>query len=103
MVQATATIAKPTVEPKRVVVRTTRARVTITVLADGVVPTGLLTIKGGGLKERAVTLGDDGTVVVKLRRFRTKGLKRLTITYLGDAYVDGDGGVVNVRVRRVAG
>jgi uncharacterized protein YjiK len=96
--KATATIAKPTVAPKQVIVKKTRASVTIKVAASGVTPTGKVTITGRGLSKRTVTLRG-GKAVVKLPVFRSKGTKKLTVTYLGDTLVQGASSKVTVQVR----
>ncbi len=93
-----ATIAKPTVAPKQVIVKKTRASVTIKVTAWGVTPTGKVTVAGGGLPKQTVTLRG-GKAVVKLPAFRSKGTKKLTVTYLGDTFVQGASAKATVQVK----
>jgi hypothetical protein len=99
VVRARGAIARTVVTPKRVVVRTTRARVALRVAADGVIPTGKVTISGHGLTKRTVRLGAGGRAVVTLPAFKVRGLKKLTVTYLGDRYVRGATTTVTIRVR----
>jgi Big-like domain-containing protein len=96
--KAKATLAKPSVTPQKVVVKKTKATVTIKVTASGVTPTGKVTLSGGGLAKRTVTLGAGGKVKVKLAVFRTKGAKTLTVTYAGDKYVAGATSKVTIKV-----
>ncbi|GAA4714330.1 lamin tail domain-containing protein [Nocardioides conyzicola] len=96
--RAKAAIAKPSVTPKKVIVKKTKATVTIKVTASGVTPTGKVTLSGGGLAKRTVTLGAGGKVVVKLAVFRTKGTKTLTVTYAGNTYVAGATTKVTIKV-----
>jgi hypothetical protein len=97
--KAKASIAKPSVAPRTVIVKKTRATVTVKVIATGVTPTGKVTVAGGGVPKRTVTLRG-GKAVVKLPVFRSKGAKRLTVTYLGDSYVQGGSTTVTIRVSR---
>jgi hypothetical protein len=96
--KARATVAKPSVAPGQVIVKKTRARVTIKVSAAGVTPTGRVTVSGGGLSKQTVTLRN-GRAVVKLPVFKSKGTKKLTITYAGDKLVAGDTATVTIRVK----
>ena len=91
-------IAKPTVAPKQVVVKKTRASVTIKVTASGVTPSGKVTITGGGIAKQTVTLRN-GRVAVKLPVFKTKGTRTLNVTYAGDSFVTGDNAKVTVKVK----
>ena len=96
--KAKATIAKPAVAPKRVIVKKTKASVTIKVTASGVTPTGKVTITGGGLSKQTATLRG-GKAVVKLPVFKSKGAKRLTVTYLGDTFVQGASTKATIQVK----
>jgi hypothetical protein len=96
--KAKATIAKPAVAPKQVIVKRTRARVTIKIAATGVTPTGKVTVSGGGLAKQTVTLRG-GRAVVKLPAFKSKGAKKLTVTYLGDTFVQGASAKATIQVK----
>jgi hypothetical protein len=96
--KAKATIAKPSVAPRKVIVRKTRATVTVKVLATGVTPTGKVTVSGGGVPKQTVTLRG-GKAVVRLPAFKSKGAKRLTVAYLGDRYLLGAATKVTIRVK----
>ena len=95
--KARSSLSKPSIAPGRVVVKKTRAVLTVKVGATGVGPTGRVTITGGGLPKQTVTVRG-GKAVVKLPAFRTAGLKTLTVTYAGDRFVSGDTTRVRVRV-----
>ena len=47
-----------------------------------------MTITSRGVKTKTATLRADGTVVVKLAKFKKRGVRTLTVTYSGDTYVE---------------
>jgi hypothetical protein len=96
--RAKATLAKPTVAPKQVIVKKTRASITVKVAASGVTPTGKVTVSGGGLAKQTVTLRG-GKAVVRLPVFKSKGAKKLTVTYLGDTFVQGASAKATIQVK----
>ncbi|KQW43007.1 hypothetical protein ASC77_22165 [Nocardioides sp. Root1257] len=95
--QARSSLSKPSVTPGKVVVKKTRAVLTVKVGAAGVSPTGKVTITGGGIAKQTVMVRG-GKAVVRLPVFRTTGAKSLTVTYLGDRFVSGDTAKVTVKV-----
>jgi hypothetical protein len=96
--KAKASVAKPTVAPKQVIVKKTRVSLTVKVAASGVTPTGKVTVSGGGLAKQTVTLRG-GKAVVKLPVFKSKGAKKLTVTYIGDTFVLGASAKATIQVR----
>ena len=98
--RAAASVEKPTVKPKRVVVKKTKARVLVKVVAAGLTPSGKVTITGRGVKTKTATLRADGTVVVKLAKFKKRGVRTLTVTYSGDTYVEAATTTLKVRVKK---
>ena len=99
VLKASATVEKPIVTNKPVVVKKTRAKVKVKVVATGVTPSGSVTISGGGLTPKTVKLGSGGTVTIKLAKFKTTGKKKLKVTYSGDAFVGGASTTFTIRVR----
>ena len=99
VLKASATVEKPKVKNKPVVVKQTRAKVKVRVLAAGLSPSGTVTITGGGLRAKTVKLGSDGTATIKLAKFKTTGKKKLKVTYSGDVFVSGALTKLKIRVR----
>jgi hypothetical protein len=95
--QTKSSLSKPSVSPRKVIVKKTRATVTVKVTAPGVTPTGKVTVSGGGLASKSVTI-KGGKAVLKLAAFKTAGVKTLKVTYAGDKFVDGATTTVKVKV-----
>ncbi|WP_341925943.1 ExeM/NucH family extracellular endonuclease [Nocardioides psychrotolerans] len=73
--------------PPKVKVDKTRTKLTITVAAEGVRPTGTITVSGVEGDPITVQL-ERGTATVRLPEFASTGDKELTITYSGDDEVE---------------
>ncbi|HYF73953.1 MAG TPA: 5'-nucleotidase C-terminal domain-containing protein, partial [Nocardioides sp.] len=82
-IKKTASTVSATIAPTKVVVGKTEPTVTVTVEADGAVPTGKVLVRVGGQVYR-VKLAD-GTATVQLEAFARPGVKPVTVRYLGDA------------------
>ncbi|KRE96213.1 hypothetical protein ASG76_04030 [Nocardioides sp. Soil774] len=97
VVKAMATI-KATVKPKRVVAGKTRARVVVTVAAEGFTPTGKVKIRVGGHVYQARLV--DGRAVVRLKKFIKPRVYRAKVAYLGDATTQVARTTVRIKVKR---
>lgn len=87
------------VTPGKIVVRKTRAVLTVNVAGeDGIAATGLVTVTGPNVFARATVV--NGVAKVRLPVFRTKGPKALTVWYSGDSAVEGVMLPASVRVVR---
>ena len=98
--RAAATLEKPTIKPKRVVIAKTKARVLVKVLAADLTPSGEVTITGPGIRTKTAKLRADGTVLVKLAKFNKLGVRKLTISYSGDTYLQPATTTLKVRVKK---
>ena len=58
-----------------------------------------MTIIGKGIRTKTATLRTDGTVTVKLAKFKKRGLRKLTISYSGDTYLEAASTTLTVRVK----
>jgi 5'-nucleotidase len=88
------------VTPTRIVAGETRPAVTVKVTnADGVVPTGTVTISAKGVTTVSRRLVG-GAATLRLDAFRTTGLKTLVIKYSGDGGLLGETLRKVIRVRR---
>jgi predicted extracellular nuclease len=98
------TVAKVTptmstsVAPAKIVVKKTKARVSVTVSSDVVTPSGKVQIVSGGTVLRTAILSDAGRATLKLPVFTTTGTKVLRISYLGDDLTATATTTVNVKV-----
>jgi len=83
---------------KRVAAGRTRARLRVTVTAPGLNPAGSVRVREGG---RTVGRGKvrGGRATVKLARFATPGVKRLTVAYGGDGPRAGRTATLRLTVR----
>ena len=86
------------VKPKRVVADKTRARVVVTVVAEGFVPTGRVKVRVAGKTYRAKLV--DGKAVVKLKKVDKPRVYKVKITYLGDAFTETAKDTVTIKVKR---
>ncbi|MBA2952584.1 DUF1080 domain-containing protein [Nocardioides sp. MAH-18] len=86
------------VRPKRVVARTTRARLAVVVSATGPTPTGAVKVKVG----TRTYLGHlrNGTATVRIARFAKAGTVRATVSYLGDSATAPASETIRIRVLR---
>jgi predicted extracellular nuclease/2',3'-cyclic-nucleotide 2'-phosphodiesterase (5'-nucleotidase family) len=91
-------ILKATVKPKRVVADKTRARVVVTVAAEGYVPTGRVKVRVAGKTYRAKLV--DGKAVIKLKEFEKPRLYTAKVSYLGDDNTESARTAVKIRVKR---
>lgn len=89
-------IVEGVVEPTRVVVKETRARVVVTVAATGFTPTGAVSVEVGD-KTYWATLAD-GVAVVTLKKFKQPGTHPAQLSYLGDAHTEATRTRVNLTV-----
>lgn len=97
VVKAEATVTAK-VKPKRVVVDKTRARVVVTVAAEGYVPTGRVKVVVAGKTYRAKVV--DGKAVIKLKEFSKARTYRAKISYLGDDNTESARTAVKIKVKR---
>ncbi len=88
---------KTKVKPKKVKAKKTNAKLVITVSAKGVSPTGKVKVKANG-KTKTVKVNKSGKATVKLGKFKTKGKKKVVITYLGDGNVKKQKKTIKVKV-----
>lgn len=86
------------VKPKRVVADKTRARVVVTVDAEGFVPTGRVKVLVAGKTYRAKLV--DGKAVIKLKEFKKPGAYKAKVSYLGDDTTESDRTTVKIKVKR---
>jgi hypothetical protein len=97
--KATSSITAVKVTPKKVKAKKTRAKVSFRVVgANGVVPTGRVTISGKGMRSVVATIRA-GRVSVRLPKLG-KGTRTLTIRYAGDRFVTGSSAAVKVKVTK---
>lgn len=97
VVKAEGTV-KAKVKPKRVVADKTRARVVVTVDAEGFVPTGRVKVLVAGKTYRAKLV--DGKAVIKLKEFKKPGAYKAKVSYLGDDTTESDRTTVKIKVKR---
>ncbi len=97
VVKAEGTV-KAKVKPKRVVADKTRARVVVTVEAEGFVPTGRVKVLVAGKTYRAKLV--DGKAVIKLKEFKKPGTYKAKVSYLGDDTTESDRTTVKIKVKR---
>jgi 5'-nucleotidase len=91
-------ILEAKVKPKRVVVDKTRARVVVTVAAEGYVPTGRVKVRVAGKTYRAKLV--DGKAVIKLKEFEKPRVYTAKVSYLGDDNTESARTAVKIRVKR---
>ena len=95
--KARATV-RATASRSRVVVDRTRRTVKIRVRADGVVPTGTVSLRSGGRRIGTATLRG-GTATVRLPVFARTGSQRVHVRHAGSARVAPSSTTVKIRVR----
>ncbi|MEI5674904.1 MULTISPECIES: ExeM/NucH family extracellular endonuclease [unclassified Nocardioides] len=93
-------VTRGTVKPKKVVADRTRATIVVRVAgADGVRATGKarITVKGQGT--RTVTVRN-GRAMLRLKKFGSRGAKRVTIQYLGSDLLERSTDKLTIKVRK---
>jgi 5'-nucleotidase len=99
VVKAEATVTAK-VKPKRVVAGKTRARVVVTVAAEGYVPTGRVKVLVAGKTYRAKLV--DGKAVIKLKEFTKPRTYKAKVSYLGDDTTESARTTVKIKVKNKA-
>ncbi|WP_244928689.1 ExeM/NucH family extracellular endonuclease [Nocardioides sp. W7] len=93
-------VIRGSVKPKKVVVRRTRATLTVRVAgADGVKATGSVRITVTGQRSRTITVRN-GRATLKLKAFSSTGRKKVTVQYLGSALLERSSEKLAFTVRR---
>ena len=84
----------------KVVMKKTRAKLTVAVAATGLKPTGKVTAKLG---KRTLATGTlkSGKAIVKLPKFKRKGTFKVTVVYAGSSHVETITKTIRVKVRKV--
>lgn len=90
-------------EDTTVVFSKERPEIAVTVTADGVMPTGVVSILDGDRVLGTATLSNGSTVVVLPKKVLKRGTYVLTVTYSGDQAVAAGSTTVTVRVTNPAG
>jgi hypothetical protein len=89
---------RATASRARVVVDRTRRTVKIRVRADGVAPTGSISVRSGGRRIAAARLRD-GVATLRLPAFARTGTQRVHVRYAGSVRVAPSSTTVKIRVR----
>ncbi|MBC7632521.1 5'-nucleotidase C-terminal domain-containing protein [Aeromicrobium sp.] len=87
-------------QPSRITANRTRATMVIAVAAQGLTPTGKVTVKIGR-KTYAGSL-TNGKATIKLTRFKKAGTVRASVTYVGDARTKSVSTTARITVKKAA-
>ena len=87
---------KATVKQNKVVAKKTKAKIVVTVDAEGFTPSGKVKVLVAGKTYRATL--ENGKAVVKLKKFQKPGKYTAKVSYLGDANTEGDKTKVKIKV-----
>jgi len=88
------------VTTKKVVAGKTRAKVRVTVKANGFTPSGRVAVYYRGKKVGTATLSKNGTAVVRLKKLAKSGKVTLKVRYLGSATTGSAAKTLKVKVKR---